>query len=609
MKIIWTLLLFTFSSMLFAQVETPSLIVHNRLENRWNLFMLDELKQFTKNLNYTFDPLHFEVEEDIIYDIQKIEEICSQEAISEIKTLEKIIGVDILNVEPQIKIQGLGYKIDYVDPLISVKNESTGVMLESDVSLRGVRVTVDEVALNFSLKSRNGKIQNIKFAVQGISFSIDHQIPIDFKVRLGIEELDDDLIVHFDDANFEKLARTLSNETDGFNLSFIDIVMPQIGVRAAGRSYDLSREKVIEYIDKNNSFIKELLIGELSKLIQYKSLNNALRDSGEFQVAKTNWIGTTSTRPHDLVAKFKIKNLEAVSKHIMKMEVESQFCLVKSFSAYGKLRCHDAREYKPFPITTTKSDYKYSKKVINEIMENPRVKLLVSASEDYLNDVMSVTYEAGLWKSVMRDINNQIENELGRIRRSNLPDPVSFGSIPPFLQMDEEGNSASLYMSIKVNLEGFLGKFTGKVAKLLLRVGTLEFPIKINATMRAEHHEQDDTELKLIIMDIDLDSKYFLEGIKEYGLESNFDEVRKILRKTVVKTIKKQLKVYEAPSERNERISYKGYELPAGIKFSELNHLMVDKLKIYSDGHGRVNLYYEEERLRRSWKDLFSLSF
>jgi hypothetical protein len=597
MRITTLLLLFTMQvSWATAQ---PDIIVRNRLENSWNLFMLNEVKQFTNNLNYNFDPLDVSFKEDIVYNADTIGDMFDETVLEDIRKIEKLLHLDILGVKPTLYIKGFGYKIDYVDPQINLVEDFGNVGLRSKVAIRGIEVFAKEMVLKYVLTSRDGRKKLIEAKMIKPSVRFDPNYVVRFRADIDLEEDRDKIETIFKGTDFRSIQETLETNAHHVTLNPGKLQLPRIQGMLAGVDMEVNVGKVEALLGKHNSAIKKLLLGQLGILLGTQGLHDSIKEGARVEIQKDQWIGAESRRPDDLVAYLRLDDLKKISTHVLEMEMIGDFCVSDNVINYGIDRCRDVKEVKVPKNIRSSLDLKKSRNTISKLMQDKRVMFVSSISENFINKLISSTFEANLWEPVKVEVNKEIEKSMEKILGNReKPDPVDFGDIPPFIRMDSTGNSASVYLTVKVNLRGFLGNVGGRLAKLLMRVGVLEFPLKADITMKVVQKYKQDAEIRMTILDLDLDPENLLYGIKDYELRSNLQDVRGILRKTVVKVIRNQLLDYAAPKNPEQKLYYKGYELPVGLKFQELNGMNLGRLKLYSDGIGRLNLYFREKQIK-----------
>jgi hypothetical protein len=560
-----------------AKQKNYDILVYSKTETQWNLFLLQEFRTFMNNFSLGIDPLHVVNDNaPLVYDEASINDFVSENARILIQKIENASGIDILNVKPELIVDGVGYKLEELIPRAkAVENRKGDVTFKTDMTMKGVDVFANELNLTFVLpKLVNGrKIPALEVKIIRPRVTIDYDFDINFKVDVTVEEHKKHVQLKFANGNFDHIINSIKDQPEFFNITYDDLIVPHVNLNLMGRDFAVNSDKVKEIIETHKPSLQAIMLEQLGALFEKNGAMDVLENFHDEKFSKEHWINTTE--PTSLPMYLGIDDISVVDDGIVKMSINGEFCTFENYVIY-KEKCGKNRKTKTPKSTITQANIRYSDQFARDMLKQDDVKFIATLSDDYINKIMSTTIDAGYWD----DIKKELEIEIG--------------DRGAFAKLNEQGDTASVYLDVIYDVGG-LGGF-------LLNIRKIRFPITLKVKARVENMmaEMEDPVTGEItrgdfphvvfnIFDVDLDENNFRYGIDEYDLPSNVMQVRKILRGTVIKKIKKALFDYDAPEDRLKYRKWKGTDLP-GLLFPELSDMQLDKMKVKSDGHGRLML-------------------
>ena len=553
------------------------IMVYSKLEKKWNLFLLQELRTFMKNLAFDTDLLEYTYTDGpIIYDEASIKDLVSEEAHSLVQKIEKVSGIDILDVRPELSIEDVGYKIQQVIPVGKALENSLGeVTFKADITFKGIEVFAKELSLTFLLNSKdfNKKIPALNLKVNRPSLKVASDLPLNFQLDITIKEGKDDLHLEFSNENFKNILNVMKSHPESFQIHYQDITVPEVSLQVMGRDLSINAKKLEEAIEQNKSSLQSIMLKQLIALIEKDGLVKSLRNLSHKKIAKEYWFNTSN--PDSFASALKIKDLSVVGDGVLLMEAKGDFCTYDNFSRNGK-RCS---EYKQIPVTKStisRADARYSKTFAEDKIKDESIHFIASLSEDYVNKIIATTIESNYWDDLTKAIG------------------IELGDKGAFVKFDRRSDLATVYLDVIYD--------SGLLTGLLLNERYVRFPVilkvksriedrlaKIEDPVTGEIQEGNLPHLVFNIFDVDLDENKMRYGVEDYGLVSNITEVRSFMQNTVIKKIKNELFDYNAPYDKFRYSKWKGHDLP-GLVFPELSNMQLEKLITDSDGHGRLLL-------------------
>lgn len=563
--------------------HNSDILVYSKLERKWNMLMLQEFRTFMNNLAMNVDPLEYTYQTPIIYDEKSIKDFVSNDALILIEKVEKASGIDILDVHPELIIHNVGYKIDKIVPIGKVEENAQGdVTFKADITLSGLEVFADDIALTFLLDSTvDGKrIPTLNVQVNQPQLKILNGLELNFKIDVTVKEENDYLRLEFSNGDFSQIFTSMKNNPDSFQIQYHDISVPDVSLRLMGRDLSINSRKIKEVIHNHRPSLQAIMLKQVISLIESDGIMNSLKKISKKKIQKGHWVNTTS--PDSIASFIQMQDLKAIGNGILHMELDGDFCTTENYQKNE----NDCVEYKKTAVTKStisNADTSYSKIFALDKMRDKDIQFIASLSEDYVNKLIATTIEAGYWK--------EIEETIG----------FELGDRGAFVKFNKKGDVASVYIDVIYD--------SGLLTGLLLNKRYVRFPVVLKVKGRIENQktisediitgqivEQDLPHLVFNVFDVDLDPNKMKYGISEFDLPSNITEVRKSLQKMVLKKIQNTLFDYNAPHDEMRFKNWKGYDLP-GLLFPELSNLQLENVITESDRHGRLLLMLRSKDL------------
>ena len=554
--------LFFFSSQTSIAASNPDILVYTRTETKWNIFLLKEFRTFMNNLNLNVDPYSFSLDRPIVYSEENVEKYVTGSADELLNKVSKALNLKFAQVSPKLSVIDFGYEINQVEPKINpIENEEGNVILQADIDLNNVNVFASEIALEFSIKGLKKKptvhITNPRVVLQP-------GFKLNFGLDVLLQEKKDAIQLGLRNGDFSRITEMLNDNPDMIDIEYDEIIIPEVKMGFAGRELEVNNERIIDIITQAKPALKIILFEQLHELFKKDGATEVLKKFDNILFNKNHWLVTNSETMFPMF--LGMKDFSVPYKGIFLTELEGNFCTTVNYKE-NKDDCINHRKTKLHKSITTLNNTKRSKQMIKEKLENDEdVKFIASISEDYLNKVLATTIDFGIWES--------IEKEMG----------IELGEKGVVARLDESGNNATIILDVKYD--------AGKTLGFVLRERYLNFPVVLKATMRSEYIEVEGKELSHIvfnIFDVELDDNVLINGYEKYGFPSNIKNVRRILRKKTLKTIKKELFDFTAPNDPANFSKWKGSDLPA-IVLPEISDMYLETMELKADGLGRLNL-------------------
>jgi hypothetical protein len=542
--------------------SNPDILVYTRTESRWNIFLLKEFRTFMNNLKLTVDPYSFSMETPIVYNEENFEKYVTGSADDLLTKVSKALNLNFSYVKPRLSVINFGYEIDQAQPrIVPTENENGDVILKADIDLNQAKAFASEIALEFSIKGLK-KTPTVHITNPRVVLQPGYKL--NFGLDVLLQESKDAIQLGLRNGDFSKLTQMLTDNPDMIDIEYDEILIPEVKMGFAGRELKVNNDTIINIITEAKPALKVILFEQLHEILKKDGATEILKKFDNISFNKNHWLVSKSGSMFPMF--LGMKDFSVPYKGVVLTELEGNFCTTENYIE-NKDDCINHRQTKLHKSLTTKKQLDASIDIIKNRLGNDKdVKFLASVSEDYLNKVLATTIDFGIWKKIEKDIGIEL-GEKGVVAR-----------------LDEVGENVTIILDVKYDV--------GKGLGFLLRERVLNFPVTLKATMRAENIEIDNEEHSHIvfnIFDVDLDDNIIINGHEKYGFPSNIKNVRKILRKKVLKTIKKELFDYKAPNDPGNFSKWKGNDLPA-ILLPEIAGMYLEKMNLESDGLGRLSI-------------------
>ncbi len=570
-----------FSSLAFS--SNPDILVYSKVNTEWNVFLLNKFQVFMKNLELNVDPYYYYHNDIINYDESSINDFVSDDVSLFIEDIEKASGLTILELHPELNLSGFGYSIDKILPTIKPIEINGDLELASRIKLEGLKAFGEELKLSFLISTldKTERISALDVKILNPKITIKNDEKLCFDLTLLLEEGNDETRLNFTKANFDMITKALSENENLVEITYDSVEIPNVELNLMGRSITVNSNKVKEIIDNNKSKIKKLFVGQIKTLFERNGALEVLKHFDKTTFKNSQWIKPTTDTAFPMF--IGLKDYAVPFKDIVRVELEGDFCTTSNFLDNNENCIHNKITSSAKSMVTT-ADISYSLKHIENIFEESEdVSLLASISEDYINKAISTTVDFGLWDEMLQDVGLELGDQNVQVR------------------FNKESQTATLFLDVIYKVDGVKGFIT--------KEKNIRFPLVLDVKIRIEKEEKirfdsisqslKMTEVPFVvfnIFDVDLDDNYFNYGISEYDLPSTIGNVRKIVRKKVIKTVKDELLDFDAPQDKMTLLKWKGTDVPP-IELPEINGMSLDKVETYSDGHGRLNLVMKSSKV------------
>jgi hypothetical protein len=573
--ILMTALLFGFQA--YTNAAQPDILVYSRTSARWNLFLLSEFRTFMNNLAMGIDPYQYNHPTSIFYSEENISDLLDPGVIRLTSMIQQGSGINILKVKPELVVERFSYTIGVITPLIDPVQKTDGnVVLKTQIGIGGLEAKAQEIKLNFNLDQQ---INGSSFPALEVSI-VNPRVVMNKNARLKVgldvllKEEKDYVQLAFDSGDFSQIGQLLARDPHMIDILYDDVIIPEISIDIMGRQLSINRNRIKALVAEQKNAIKLLLLEQVRSFIEKDGAIDLLKEFDGVNIKRDHWILTDD--PEIFPVFLGLRKFTVPMSGILRTELAGDFCSIAAWQRYEK-DCINNRQT-PLPLSnTTALDLKESVTSIENNFKNDRdLQMLISLSEDYINKVIVTTIDEGIWKDITQEIG------------------VEIGPSGVMVQFDKKGGNATVLLDIIYDV--------GKLPGLILRERYLRFPVILDATIRVENRyastdsSREDLAEKVphivfSIKDVNLDENVLLHGHQEYNFPSTVNKVRKILRKTVIKQIKKELFDYEAPTDPEKFAKWKGIDLPA-ILLPEIKDMNLDKANVVSDAKGRMNILF-----------------
>ena len=529
----------------FAQGnKVPDIIVDSKLDFDWTGFLIAKLRKLLTQ-NGVADPFTMKIDEPLVVTESIIESYLDAEAKQFVTDLSKLIGMDLLNGQTKVTIDGLDYDIqDFKSSLKSVDNKSPkDLTISADFSASKLNLRADAVTLSLLIPSADPKKKasiDIKIVRPVIRANV-HDL-INFHAKVNILDNGDQFKFLIPEANFDNMAEVLLSNPRGIYMNFRDIIIPDIRLRIGNRTLQLDQIKVKELINNNQKSLKSLLMSLLASQLKKGMGTDILKVIEKYSIDKEHWFHSSL-----LTSYFKVESFNSdLERNNLEIKMPADFCSPTGFKEKDK-SCLINKKTAPKPSRLTPVIHQRSMNEIKSMIDSGDVNLVASISEDYVNKIIAASYESGM-------MDEQLKKAGVRIG----PNGIS-------VRLDNRGSYGTLYMDVL--------HAPKKIERLAIGAKEVRFPVIINVFVRIQNV---DGIPNLIVRfgDADLSEKTLMEGNAEIGAVSNLKKLR--LKKKVIQGIQS-----EVAGMQNQDI--------LSLAYPEIKGLGLESVDFESDGNGRMN--------------------
>ncbi|HXH76356.1 MAG TPA: hypothetical protein VNJ08_15400 [Bacteriovoracaceae bacterium] len=530
--------------------KSPEIMVDTKLDYDWSALLVTKFRQAMKNYNID-DPFSGKFRGPMLISEFTLGAILPAHTLPLVNDMGNVIGLKLVKTETKVELFDLAYDIKgFKTDLRATEQMSDGLVLDTDFSASELFLSSEK--LRFSLVIP-GKKESILLEIDVIKPTIrareDRLINISTKIK--IQELDKDFKLKILKANFEKMAQGLLDHPEDVELNYESIVIPEISIRVGNRSLDFSPAKIQKLIRSKHKAIKSILLAQMASVLRKGTAEAALAVLEKYRLAKDHWTSLDLIKAQIKISEFS----SAFNRNNLEVKMPADFCTTKNFNKMKK----ECVNHKLTKTAETRIDNKLHLKslaTMKNLMETGSANMIASISEDYLNKLLVTTYDAGLWKEILKEAG------------------VELGPNKVHVRMDKKGDSGTFIMDVIYT--------ASKFEKFVIGRKLVRFPLVLDVSIRVE---KSDNEPVLIVRlnDVDLTDKTLLNGKPELNIHSGIKDIPRF-KKKILKTIRSKL------------VSLKNKDV-IELRFPELTGLGLDKVDLLSDGNGRMNALMRLEDL------------
>lgn len=542
----------------FAQQQVskvPDIIIDSKLDFDWSEMLVQKIRRYMLNNGYG-DPFSSRVETEVVIADLTSQDLVAPESKKLLQDLGQMLGVKLLNARSKITLKNFAYEIGSVRTNLKASSrEKSGLVINGDFTAGGIRVEIDEIKLILELPTANGgKMPLLEVSVvkpklvtkgEGITVSAGIQV-VESRDTVSFKVLNSD---------FNQFADQLADNPAMIDLSYEDLIIPEVSIRIGTKQINIKPEKVKAFITAREENLKQLMIDQLRLKLKEGAAAPMLAAMDSLKIPREYWIHTDSVSSRFTIGKVST----SVFDKNLQVDMPADFCMFSQFGQYSG-NCVNFKPTKIPESVITADNHKESIHNIKDILNSGSANLVASVSEDYINKLLGATYDAGFYTDML--------NEAG----------ASLGPKRAFLRLDEKGETGTLYADVLYKITGFQGTMVGRKE--------IRFPLVIKCAMRFEKRAGSVPVLLIKLVDADLSDQVLRYGLPELGLESTIQKVPRFKGK-VIKAI------------RESTAAFIGKDVVA-LNYPEFRGMGLETVNFISDGNGRMGAQVQLDALVNS---------
>lgn len=521
--------------------QSPDILVDTKLKSDWSGMLVSKIRRLLRNYGQA-DPFRAKFDKPLTVVESQVQQYLNPEAKELLTELGLMLEMDFLHGETKVVVHGLRYDVKGFNTNLKLTDEkNNGVTIAADFAASNVRVNADKIVLSLMIPGKKAlpaiEIEIIKPIVVASEESL-----VNFFSKIRLKSETDAFKLKMEEANFENMAHGLLNN-ESVSLNFSSVIVPKVSIKIGNKELKFDQKKIEKLIFSKKEAIKGLVLAQFSSLLEKGFGAQALKAMDDMGFKKEYWINTVAIQSYMKFNSFKsFANGEHVLAHL-----DGDFCTITSYNAV-KENCVNQKVTKTPKSRLNEKDHQASLDNMQEMVEDGDANIVVSISEDYVNQVLAATLDAGLW--------NKMLDKAG----------VMLGENKPFLRLDKkDSKTGTLYMDMVYTPK--------KIQQMALGTKQVRFPLALQVGLEILQDKRVPI-FKLFVKDIDLSDDMLLNGRPELGVISNVGKLR--FKKKVLETLRAETK--DLPNTEIVRLNY-----PA------LRGLDLDKVDFQSDGLGRMN--------------------
>lgn len=541
-----------------AYAKMPDLIVRTKLDHKRSDILLKRIETFMKN-NELGDFTSMKFEERWVVDESILADHFDSKAQEVVNKISGFLPFDVSNTRIEIAVEGAHYKIK--DLSLNLKN--SGKNLKAEFRASGACATIDKLQITIKVPMGDdfylptyapsltspmlliGDMTEEECLSNEILTSNKKEKPIAFDVDLSTTFEEKEIALGIVKTSFEKIKDLVLNQRD--KLQFLGLNKDNLHVDDVVLEYGPKEitffgDKVEDLILENKDSYISILLDQFVKMIESGYMDRIVEALNEVRFDKGYWIADEDYHTYLRIDRFQKASLP----NQLDTFISGGFCLTPKYLAM-KENClnEDQLYYEYEPSQTLEESLAFIDKTMQK---NKNASVVASASENFINKIIDLTFKAGYWDAEFNTEDIEIGPEGG------------------FVKFNEKGTKAKFYLQLKYNAKKF-HKFLIGAKKFDLLI-----PIICEVSMKIVVKNKIPV-LKFIVESVDTSKDTLWYG-DEY-MSSSFHKVKRFK-----KLIRKKFILPEAESYIGK--SALDVELP------EIKGLDIEQVKLQIDGQGRV---------------------
>lgn len=555
-KIEFLFVIFLMTVSAFAKM--PDLIVRTKLDHKRSDILLKRIETFMKN-NELGDFTSMKFEERWVVDESILADHFETEAKEIVDKISEFLPFDVSNTRIEIAVEGARYKIK--DLSLDLKN--SGENLKAEFRASGACATIDKLQITVKVPMGNdfylptyapslsspmlliGDMTKEECLTNEILTSTSDEKPIAFDVDLSTTFHEKEISLGIVKTSFEKIKDLVLNNREqlkiiGLNKKNLDV--DDIVIEYGPKEITFFGDKVEDLILENKDSYITLLLDQFVKMIESGYMDRTVEALNEVRFDKGYWIADSDYHTYLNIDHFKKASLP----NQLDTFISGGFCLTPKYLAMKESCLNEEQLYYEYePSQTLEESLSF---IDNVMKKNKNASVVASASENFINKIIDLTFKAGYWHAEFNTQDMEIGPEGG------------------FVKFNKKGTKAKFYLQLKYNAKKF-HKFLIGAKKFDLLI-----PIICEVSMKIVVKNKIPV-LKFIVESVDTSKNTLWYG-DEY-MSSSFHKVKRFKKLIRKKFILPEAKSYIGKSALD-------VELP------EIKGLNIEQVKLQIDGQGRV---------------------
>lgn len=524
-----------------SDFKSPDIIVESKLDNEWSKLLVSKIRTLLSNYGID-DPFNSTLNESI-----KVDDLLSglsSDSQALLRDLGSIVGLNFANARSQVTIDNFSYNVeDFKIDQLNTDEVGNDLAIGAEFSAAEAKLSADKLSLSLAIPTLNNKSQPIiQIDIVKPVLKAKEDKLITFFTQVKFQDQGNHYKLEVIKSDFDKMAQNLLAHPEHIELSYQDIVIPELKIKVGGREITFSPAKIRKLLKERHEGVKGLLLSQAASSLKTGLADSLLKLVEKFQMPKEYWLSSSLIK-----SKFQISKFESsIHDNNLQINMPADFCTLQAFTKMNT-ECVQYKSTRLASTRLTEDLHHDSTESIKNLIERENATIVTSVSEDYLNKLLAVTYDAGLWTDALEESR------------------VELGPKKVFMRLDEEGDTATLVMDVMYK--------PTKIEKAFIGSKRVHFPLALKVAFRIE--KNGDKPMAIVnLRDVDLSDETLMVGRPEFGIISNISEMR--LQKKILGNIREQL------------LKLKNQDI-LNLEFPEFRGLGLEKVEFRSDGFGRMN--------------------